>query len=372
MSAPALNVQAFRKVLVIKTSSLGDVIHTLPALSDAAQAYPNLRFDWVVEEAFQEIPRWHAKVDRVIPVALRRWRKTPYKSLVKNQEWNHFWRALRHEQYDMVIDAQGLLKSAWIAKSCRARVSAGFDSASARESLASWFYGQTHGVKKNEHAIQRVRQLFAQSLQYEHTSATPLDFGLQLDGLETNTVASVQIPYVLFLHGTTWSTKFWPEAHWITLGRWMNYQGYTVYLPWGNAEEEARAKRIAAQLSRAQVLPKLPLVGIAHYLQHAKLTVALDSGLTHLSAALNVPTVALFGATDFRKTGPKGQHQVTLKSSLNCAPCLKRHCRFLQQQESFALCMQALSPTQVWQQCSPYLQQPISVSVKSMGDALHE
>jgi heptosyltransferase-1 len=125
-------------VLLIKTSSMGDVIHALPALTDAMRAIPGIRFDWVVEEAFQEIPAWHPAVDRVIPVALRRWRKKPLKALISG-EWRRFKRALRERQYDLVLDSQGLMKSAWLAQKARGP-RAGFDKKSAREPLASWFY----------------------------------------------------------------------------------------------------------------------------------------------------------------------------------------------------------------------------------------
>ena len=126
------------RVLLIKTSSLGDVIHTLPALTDAARAIPGIRFDWVVEEGFAEIPAWHPAVDAVIPVAIRRWRKKPLQA-VRSGEWSNFKRRLRETQYDLVIDAQGLLKSAWLTRYARAEV-VGLDKSSAREPLAARFY----------------------------------------------------------------------------------------------------------------------------------------------------------------------------------------------------------------------------------------
>lgn len=345
-----------KKVLVVKTSSLGDVIHTLPALSDAAEKYPAIKFDWVVEESFQEIPRWHSHVQRVIPIALRRWRKHPYRSICQDREWQPFLKALRSEPYDLIIDAQGLLKSAWVARLAHGPI-AGLGYQSARESLASLFYHERYDVPKMQHAIVRVRQLFAQALGYSDSlRSLPLSFGLEAAFPESPLQHGTNHPYVLFLHGTTWETKLWPLSHWIALGRWMNHQGYAVYLPWGNAEEEQRAKTIAAKLSRVQILPRMPLGVVAEYLRKATLVIALDSGLTHLAGALGVPTIALFGATDIEKTGPKGKVTLLLKSGLTCSPCLKRHCRFIQPQEVDALCMQSLSPTQVWQHCLPYLQ----------------
>ncbi|MEY3182646.1 MAG: hypothetical protein RLZ35_631 [Pseudomonadota bacterium] len=344
------------KVLVVKTSSLGDVIHTLPALSDASKHNPNIQFDWVVEEAFQEIPRWHAHVRRVIPMALRRWRKKPYQSLFQDREWQPFLKALRAEKYDLIIDAQGLLKSATIARMAHGPL-AGLDHHSARESLASFFYHRTYRVHKSLHAIDRVRTLFAEALGYHDILRDfPLSFGLDTRLFEvTADHKPLDEPYILFLHGTTWETKLWPLSHWVALGRWMNHRGYKVYIPWGNQEEEQRAHLIAEKLTKVQILPRLSLSVAAEYLRQATLVVALDSGLTHLAAALNVPTIALFGATDTQKTGPKGKTTVLIKSGLSCSPCLKKQCRFIQPQEVDALCMQSLSPTQVWQHALPYL-----------------
>ena len=150
------------KVLLVKTSSLGDVVHTLPALTDAQRAIPGIRFDWVVEEGFAEIPTWHPAVDQVIPVAIRRWRKSPWQTL-RSGEWRRFKARLRETRYDLVIDAQGLLKSAWLTRYVKAPV-AGLDRDSAREPLAARFYDRCYAVPREQHALERVRQLFAQAL----------------------------------------------------------------------------------------------------------------------------------------------------------------------------------------------------------------
>jgi len=341
------------RVLIVKVSSLGDVIHTLPALSDAAQAHPNVIFDWVVEEGFQEIPTWHPQVRRVIPIALRRWKKKPYQAL-KYGEWSSFWQILRHTEYDLVIDAQGLLKSAWVTALARAKKRVGWSRRSAREPLASFFYQVGYDSDKQKHAIARTRELFAQALGYASPGQHSPQFQIQLP-LAGSPSLHLEKPYVLFLHGTTWDTKLWPESQWITLGQWMNHRGYAVYLPWGNALEQERAQRIAAALDDALVLPRLRLSEMAHHLQTAQVVVALDSGLTHLAAALQVPTVALYGATDPKRTRPQGQQAFTLKSDLSCSPCLKKTCRLAPNASNMAVCMQALTPRQVWQQCLPYL-----------------
>lgn len=153
------------RVLLVKTSSLGDVIHTLPALTDAARAIPGIQFDWVVEEGFAEIPAWHPAVARVIPVAIRRWRKNLWQTL-RNGEWRRFKQRLKEVDYDLVIDAQGLLKSAWLTRYVGKTPVAGLDGDSAREPLASRFYRRAYPVAWGQHAVERTRQLFAQALDY--------------------------------------------------------------------------------------------------------------------------------------------------------------------------------------------------------------
>jgi len=309
------------RVLIIKTSSLGDVIHTLPALTDAAHAIPGIRFDWVVEEGFAEIPSWHPAVDQVIPVAIRRWRKNIWQTL-KSGEWKAFKQRVREHKYDLVIDAQGLVKSAWLTRYVKAPV-AGLDRYSAREGWASRFYDRRLSVATGQHAVERVRQLFALALAYDLPEGIG-NYGLDLDRLQLPPAA----PYVVFLHGTTWATKHWPEAYWRELAERLGRRKLQVRLPWGNPAEKARAERIAQGLNNCQVLPKLNLAGVARVLAAAKACVAVDTGLGHLAAALDVPTISLFGPTNPGLTGAYGRVQVHQASDFPCAPCLQKKCTY--------------------------------------------
>ena len=296
------------RVLLIKTSSLGDVIHTLPALTDAARALPGIQFDWVVEEGFAEIPAWHPAVAQVLPVAIRRWRKHPLQTF-RSGEWRRFKARLRETRYDLVIDAQGLLKSAWLTRYVQAPV-AGLDTDSAREPLASRFYDRVYSVPKNQHALERVRQLFAQALGYALPSGQG-DYGLDRAGMAD----AAGLPYLLFLHGTTWPSKHWPESEWRALAERCNELGWVVRLPWGNQEEKARAERIAAGLEQVAVLPKLNLAGVAKVIAGARACVAVDTGLGHMAAALDVPTISLYGPTVPGKVGAYGKGQIHLCAS---------------------------------------------------------
>jgi len=309
------------RVLIIKTSSLGDVVHTLPALTDAAHAIPGIRFDWVVEEGFAEIPSWHPAVDEVIPVAIRRWRKHLWQT-IRSGEWKAFKQRVRARKYDLVIDAQGLVKSAWLTRLVKAPV-AGLDRYSAREGWASRFYDRRLSVAVGQHAVERVRQLFALALAYDLPEGIG-NYGLDLDRLQLPPAA----PYVVFLHGTTWATKHWPEAYWRELAERLGRRKLQVRLPWGNQAEKDRAERIAQGLNNCQVLPKLNLAGVARVLAAAKACVAVDTGLGHLAAALDVPTISLFGPTNPGLTGAYGRVQVHQASDFPCAPCLQKKCTY--------------------------------------------
>lgn len=338
-----------KRVLIIKTSSLGDVIHTLPALTDAAQAIPGTHFDWVVEENIAEVPAWHKDVDRVIPVALRRWRKNITQAL-RRKEWSEFLKYLRTEEYDAVIDAQGLLKSAFLTRLARGK-RCGLAWNSIREPLASLVYQHTVSVAKNQHAIARVRELFAKTLAYPLPQLPP-DGGIAKERLP---VYDKVTNYIMFLHGTTWANKHWPESYWLQLALSVVKEGYSLVLPWGNAVERERAERIAALSQHITVLPKLSLTEIAGVLVRAKAVVSVDTGLSHLAAALAVPAIGLYGPTNPALTGSYGPSQIHLAADFPCAPCLKRQCHYQQASPIWPACFTDVNPHSVWNQLKTIL-----------------
>jgi len=290
-------------ILIVKTSSMGDVVHTLPAVTDAAGALPEVRFDWLVEDAFAEIPGWHHSVERVIPVAIRRWRKRPWRSLVGG-ECRDFVRQLRARKYDLVIDAQGLIKSSILTRFVSAPV-AGFARHSAREPLATLAYQTQVNVSREMHAVERTRQLFAKVLGYPCPAASG-DFGLQLSDFQKTSRPTRQI---IFVHATTLPEKHWPEAYWRQLCQQLANSGFSVRLPWGTTTDRERAVRIAQSHRQASVLPRLSLRELATELSAAQAVVAVDTGLGHLAAALGVPTVSLYGSTSPDRIGTYGASQ---------------------------------------------------------------
>jgi heptosyltransferase I len=336
------------KALIIKTSSMGDVIHTLPALTDARIAYPDIEFDWVVEPSFAEIPKWHRAVKNVIPAPLRRWRHTPWQAF-KSGEWSAFVEQLRTTTYDLVIDAQGLYKSALVTRMARGR-RVGPDLSSAREALASLAYQDKISVNQNQHAVVRARQLFAGALKYSLTD-TPPDYGVMKDRLFPITYGDNTI---IFLHGTTWVTKHWPQEYWEHLGLIAAQKGYQVLIPWGSNMEHLRAIGILEHCQDAGVemlpivLPKLSLGELTSLISQAKGIVAVDTGLGHIAAAMATPTISLYGPTDPVLTGAYGPKQVHLKVNYECSPCFSRECKRGDHFLVMPPCFQSLPPKKVW------------------------
>jgi len=329
------------RVLVIKTSSLGDVLHTLPAISDASQAVPGLRFDWVVEEAFAEVPAWHSAVDEVIPVAIRRWRRHPLRAFRRGEPQTAV-RHLRRRSYDHVIDAQGLLKSAVIARFARG-LRSGLDRDSAREPVAARAYEHSFAIARNQHAVHRVRQLFAAALHY------PLPDSLPDYGIKQPVPQFARQPYLVFLHGTTWPTKHWPENYWIQLASMAAEAGLQVKIPWGNAIEQQRAQQIAGSSDAIEVLPRMQLGELAAVIAAAAVVVGVDTGLVHLAAALGTPCITLYGSTDPGLIGTLGESQLQLRAQFPCAPCQQRICHYSGEADEFPACYTSLPPEVVWE-----------------------
>lgn len=301
------------RVLLVKTSSMGDVLHSLPALTDAMHAIPGIKFDWVVEEGFAQIPGWHPAVDNVLPIAIRRWRKSWFSAQTR-AERKAFYQILKAREYDYIIDAQGLVKSAALVTRKAHGTKHGMDWNSAREPLASLFYNIKHSVARQQHAVERVRELFAKSLGYSKPQ-TQGDYAIAQHFLQNLNADNGQ--YAVFLHATTRDDKHWPEASWRELIGRLGDSGIRIKLPWGAPHEEARAKRLAEGFAFVEVLPKMTLEEVAKVLAGARYVVSVDTGLSHLTAALDRPNVTLYGPTDPGLIGGYGKNQVECRSPSN-------------------------------------------------------
>ncbi|MCE2947114.1 MAG: lipopolysaccharide heptosyltransferase I [bacterium] len=290
----------------MKTSSLGDVVHNLPVVDDLHRALPGVEVDWLVEQAFAEVPALHPGVHAVIPCALRRWRARPW-AAESRAGWREMRERLAARPYDLVVDTQGLLKSALLARLATGP-RAGFDQSSVREALATRFYQQAYPVPRTLHALERNRQLVAQAAGY--TLCDPPSYGLRLPpgggGRDDGNLDDwdPRTPFVVFLHATARAEKLWPESAWIALGREAYERlGLRALLPWGSDAERARAERLARSIPGARVPARTGLAELARGLSRARVVIGVDTGLLHLASAVGVRCIGIYVATDPARNG---------------------------------------------------------------------
>lgn len=313
--APSFADPKTPRILLVKTSSLGDVLHNLPVVNDIVRHYPDAQIDWMVEEGFAALPRLHPAVRDIIPVAVRRWRR----KLLKPDTWRElaaFRNTLSAQHYDLAIDTQGLLKSALLMR-CAQGDRCGYDRHSAREPLAASLYQRTFAVATGQHAVERNRQLVAQVFGYALEESA--DYGIRPPQIpRPDWLASAT--YAVLLHATSRDDKLWDEANWIALGHQLHEKNICCVLPWGNETERARSLRLAAAIPSAIAPPRLNLNEAAALLGGAQAVVGVDTGLAHLAAALGVPTVGVYTATDPLLTGLYAGRRLINLGNIDQAP----------------------------------------------------
>ena len=322
-------------VLLVRMSSLGDIVHTFPAVTDLKRARPDARLHWVVEEQYVKLARMHPGVDRIIPVAIRRWRGF---GAGAGREAAVAREALRESAYDAVIDSQGLVKSALVARSARRAAGAqvhGFGWRSAREPLASLLYQRTVNFSASTHKITRYRGLMAAANGYANdagyaadAAVCEIDYGLIAPPAPPWAPAG---PYGVLLHSTARAGKLWNEPAWIALARALNACGVECVLPFGTADEEARAQRIAAQIPSAVVAPQMDFVTAGGLLAHARAVVGLDTGFTHLAAAFKTPVVGVFCDSEPVDAHPVGMGPTAYCGGIGVQPAADEVLRVLTQ-----------------------------------------
>lgn len=321
------------KVLVVKLSSLGDVVHTLPAVMDMQAAFPNAQIDWVVERGFAPLVARCQAVRRVIACDLRRWRKDLWSASTRG-EWRAFKTELQRDTYDAVIDLQGLTKSAWVA--WLARISPGGKryalanrtEGSGYERPTRWVADVAVRVTPHIHAVERARQVCAQALGYSQPAQ--LSYGL-------GQASAAARPHVVLVHGTSRADKEWPLAHWFALGQRLKQSGLDVALPHGNEAERIRSEALAEMLPGAVVWPRLSLDDLTTEMAQCAGVIGVDSGLSHIAVALDLPHVQIYNFDTAWRTGPVGlRRQCAL---VDCpTPTVQAVWHAWQQ------CLQAMSP----------------------------
>jgi heptosyltransferase-1 len=283
------------KILLVRVSSLGDVLHNLPMVADILRHHPDAQIDWVVEEGYVSLVRLNPHVRKVIPFALRRWKKG-FKDKAVRAEVRAFFRDLRAEEYDYVFDTQGLIKTGLVMAAARVRKGgqkigmANGTEDSGYEGASRIFHSRSIPVEPRTHAVQRGRAVAAAALGY--ALDTPPDFGLPAPDPAKRPAWMPDGDYAVFFHGTARDAKKWEARHWIALGHAL--APLRILLPWGSPTEKEEAERLAAALPNATVLPKLSMMDAVELARHAALAVGVDTGLTHIAAAFVRPTVEIY------------------------------------------------------------------------------
>ena len=301
-----LDRQAPLKVLIVKLSSLGDVVHAMPAVMDIQAEFPNAQIDWVVERGFASLASRCAAVRRVIPCEMRRWRKAFFKAQTRAQvrsEWQAFKADLQQEAYDVILDLQGLTKSAWVAWLARKTQSgqryamANRTDGSGYERATRWVADVAVPITPHIHAVTRGRVLCASALGYELPQQ--LNYGLGQAAVQRK-------PVVVLVHGTSRADKEWPLSHWFEVGTRLSQQGLSVALPHGNEVERLRSEALADMLPGAEVWPRLSLDELSHAMAQCTGVIGVDSGLSHIAVALDLPHVQIYNFDTAWRTGPVG------------------------------------------------------------------
>ena len=335
------------RILVVKLTSMGDTLHVLPALTDLVENCPLVEIDWMIEDSFSDIPHFHPSVGRVIPVSTRRWRSLNFANL---KEFYRFIKLLRADPYDIVIDAQGLIKSAglaYLAKLKRNGKRIGFSADSIKEKPAARFYHVDIDIAKNLHAIDRLRQLFAYGFNYP-VPTSKANYSINVQKPSTQPADNPELATIFFFPSTTWDSKHIPDSIWCELSVLALGQGYQIKISWGSPKEKIRAEQIADQRSAITVLPKLALSELASQLSTASGAIAVDTGLGHLAAGLGIPTVSVYGATDAKLTGAIGDCSSLLQTDYACSPCFLKQCDKLNQVQKTPPCYATISAERIW------------------------
>jgi heptosyltransferase-1 len=299
------------KILIVKLSSLGDVVHAMPAVQDIRRVLPQAQIDWVVERGFAPLVRRCDGVNRVIPCELRRWRKSPF-SAATRAEWRAFKAELQREAYDAVIDLQGLSKSAlvaWLARLApggRRYALANQTEGSGYEAPTRWVADVAIRIEPHIHAQQRSRELCARALGYELPDSET--FGLQAyrerAQIAIKTIASAGRPRVALVHGSSRADKQWPADHWLALAARLDATGHDVALLHGTDAEQRHSEALARGMAHAVVWPRLALDELVDALAGCSGVIGVDSGLSHIAVALDLPHVQIYNFDTAWRTGP--------------------------------------------------------------------
>jgi len=303
-------------ILLVKMSSLGDVVHNLPVATDIRRFRPQARIHWVVEEQYAPLLALHPGVARIVPVAIRRWRRAPFAARTW-REVGEFRRTVRACRYDAVIDTQGLIKSAWVCTLAEGR-RYGFGPGTVREPLAARVYNDCSEYPPSMHKVEQYRALAAHALGYVPDPV--LEYGIRAPDRDLGVAPR---PYCVVFHSTARESKLWPEAAWTEVCSALGARGLSIVFPWGSEGERERSVRLAASLAGARAAPRLALPDLAALIARAELVVGVDTGLMHLAAALSVPVVGVYVASNPGFTAPIADSPHAFRGAMGAPPTVE-------------------------------------------------
>ncbi|MGI9215337.1 MAG: lipopolysaccharide heptosyltransferase I [Gammaproteobacteria bacterium] len=364
------------KILVIKMSSIGDLIHTFPAIIDAKLHIKDLSIDWMVDEDFLEIINIYKNfnnlqaIDQIISIPLRKIKRNILKELIKFN-FKNFLNQVRSVEYDLIIDPQGLLKSALLAKLAKTKNIVGFDFNSCREKFASFLYQNKITVNKDLHAIFRTKKLFANSLNYPYQEEIgKINYGLDLKSFKNLTKFIPETlfnhkKYIVLLHGTSWESKHWSINYWNQLSKLIIADNISIVIFVNDIKQQQFAEQLLTFLNNTLdnnesnnyknkiiILSKLNFSNIIVILANALGVVAVDTGFAHLAASIGLPIVGIYGPTSISRSGVLGNKSLNLQSNYPCSPCYSRIC-LKYYNEGFKIkqpCFLELTPNIVFEQ----------------------
>lgn len=332
------------RVLIVRLSAMGDIVHTLPAVTDAVRARPDVTFDWLVDETFADIPRLHPGIERVITASFLKYKKN-WRSAFASGEVGSFIRELREFKYDLIIDVQGIFKSAFAAMLARGR-RAGYIGRDVHEWGAHLTYAERFAAPETQHIVTQIRQLLSAALGYEFDPSR-VDHGLDRTRLPQVDLPA-DSPFLVFVHSTAWPSKNWPADHWRRLIALARADGFQIVLPWGTESERLRSVELAGNDQGVKVLSAMTIGQKAAVISAAAGSLGLDTGLSHLAGALGMPSITIYGPTDPQLVGSKGEHQRHVVADFRCLFCHKESCRLDGIRRDEPVCLDTVTGDTVW------------------------
>ena len=318
------------KILIIKTSSMGDVTHNLPAIYDIKKKIKNIKLDWIVEKDFEKVIKFTDNINNLITINTRNKKISKIKHIKKT------YNKINKKKYNLVIDSQGLIKSAIITILSNKKKSIGLGWKSAKEPLSTIIYKKNITINNNNHAVTKIRLFFAKILKYK-INIKNINFGINKQKIEKKKNKIKK--YIIFLYHTTWETKHWPKKHLIILKNILKKNKLKI-------KEIYHSKKIL-ELNKNK--KKTNINKTIQHIYNSKCIITVDTGFGHIASAIGIPTISIYGPTSPQKSGMIGKNQINIMTkNLYCSPCFKKKC-LIKKKNTIQPCFKEITPLKIWE-----------------------